>query len=854
MELPGMERNKISTKEEMEETNDKIVDSSSIGTANKNNLQTKPKIASPICAETVVDNAQSGSAAGSTNAASSESAPMPVENNAPKTWLPARMPIPLLPKPSSDATTADDASKSNGTTTSLPGKSLPAATVAANSCKRKSTEIDSLSGNNAQLIAKKVRKESFDRPPIQPFQEFPGEQPIEKPVLRTKTVEPSSSSKTAAEKNGTTQNKASDDFVTIKIGPTETGKMEKEINATNPSSSSSSGNDKNTSCDEILSQYTKFQPLQGMNEVHPLKPLTTSEKKQLENLFEFDKRKGGKTWEEDWFGVVDLCNTEIPNPDGRVGERQKKRSLLDWVGMNTSANGKKSLTPTNNSLKLLNNLLRHVYNYKKVSEQAKLILANIDPKDSESIGDAIHRLSIDPIVLRQDGWTTTKAKEPQGVSGGSYRIGERIWWNGYPGVVIAFVHDDDYGDLWKGIWIEDLATFDLEREELEDARKKYIRKEVASTEKKRKQESQQKRLKTNFHVDGIEHGIVLATSYARGARHGVFWPARVMHASELSENTRRNKSRKMIGVVFLAPYWNSDQTSLSNAGRRTEPTSDSMARHGEGLFKSGPLFEIDSIDANASCIQSYPYDAQIGLDVDALRSSFKFMGLPKAAFPRFLDSQRLALGFKAYSQNALKSTRATESVQTSAALLEGHPLAVQAAHFPISVLQLPYVHMLSQLPDPERQPFPQSNSETATTEPVLRFDKILNTMKPPFCWGLGPSAASQAKETPQLSSFISSPITFLDKSNGSIGDPYNIGRFLEGLLSLQSILSEKSATSRMLKNNLNELVGTFAKKSSLLGLQSEARKRSTKMLNRTWVVVKVSLSTKMKNAIVRYRY
>jgi len=266
------------------------------------------------------------------------------------------------------------------------------------------------------------------------------------------------------------------------------------------------------------------------------------------------------------------------------------------------------------------------------------------------------------------------------------------------------------------------------------------------------------------------------------------------------------------------------------------------------------LFEIDSIDANASCIQSYPYDAQIGLDVDALRSSFKFMGLPKAAFPRFLDSQRLALGFKAYSQNALKSTRATESVQTSAALLEGHPLAVQAAHFPISVLQLPYVHMLSQLPDPERQPFPQSNSETATTEPVLRFDKILNTMKPPFCWGLGPSAASQAKETPQLSSFISSPITFLDKSNGSIGDPYNIGRFLEGLLSLQSILSEKSATSRMLKNNLNELVGTFAKKSSLLGLQSEARKRSTKMLNRTWVVVKCKGETLIVAALREKKY
>eukprot|EP00536_Pseudo-nitzschia_multiseries_P010954 jgi/Psemu1/243388/estExt_Genewise1.C_3530029 len=570
-----------------------------------------------------------------------------------------------------------------------------------------------------------------------------------------------------------------------------------------------------------------------MKEVRPLKPLTTLERIQLEKLFEIGRRN----WDEDWFGVLDLCNMEVSNPDGRVGERQKKRSLMEWVGMNTKVSSNKNESPTNKSLKLMNNLLRHVYNYKKVPEQAKLILANVIPADPKSIGDAIQRLSIDPVVLQQDGWTTTKASEPQGASGGAYRIGERIWWQGYPGVVIAFVHDDDYGDLWKAIWVEDLATFDLEREELEDSRKKYERKKAASTERKKKEEAQ-KALKPDFHVDGIEHGIVLATSYARGARHGVFWPARVMHASELSEYTsRRNKSKK-IDVVFLAPYWNSDQSSASTAGRRSEPLSDSMARHGEVLFRSGPLFEIESIEANESCIQSYPYDAQMGLDVDALRSSFKFMGLPKAVFPRFLDSQRIALGFKTFSQTELKSTRASDSDQTSAALLEGHPLAVQTAHFPSSVIQLPFVHILSQLPDHERQVFSQADTETAKTEPALRFDKILISMKPPACWGLDRGDASKTMETPQVDSLIRSPITFVDKNNGTASDPYDTARFLDGLLSLKFFLSEKSATSRMLKNCLNELVGTFTRKCSLQELQPEARRRYTKSLNRTWVVVK----------------
>ena len=35
---------------------------------------------------------------------------------------------------------------------------------------------------------------------------------------------------------------------------------------------------------------------------------------------------------------------------------------------------------------------------------------------------------------------------------------------------------DDIGDLWKAMWLEEFDTFDLEAEELEDAKKRYARK------------------------------------------------------------------------------------------------------------------------------------------------------------------------------------------------------------------------------------------------------------------------------------------------------------------------------------------------------------------------------------------
>ena len=760
-----------------------------------------------------------------------------------------------------------------------PPASLPASEPAPEATSDPTPTGNEISGN---IPATKV----VQKPPIPSFSTPPGQTSKEKSASNGNIILPNSTRATATTKasspaNGfiDNSNKPKEELVTISASSTE-GDTDKQKNSTASNSLATTDENKekkdaenvssssvptstatvnkpappstttrtvapknsNINAHGIIGQYKKYPPLKWSKGTRPLKSLTTSERVELERLFGIDKRNpDGNTWDDHWFGVLNLYDADVENPDGREGERQKKRPLLEWVGLNTKFDGKKNTIP-NNSLKLMNNLLRYVYNYNKVPEQAKLILASINMKDPVSIGDAIQRLTIDPIVLQQDGWTIVKTKEPQGVSGGPYWIGEKIWWQGYLGVVIAYDHDDEYGDLWKAIWVEDLATFDLEREELEDSRKRYERKKAASNEKKKKQLIYKALKNDSFQVDGIEHGIVLATSYARGAKHGVFWPARVMHASELVSFTgRRSKNKKKVDVAFYAPYWNAEQASATNSARRTEPFPNKISRHSESIFSSGPMIEIESVDANDSCIQKYPYDAETGLDIDSLRSTFKFMGLPSAVFPRFLDSQRIALGLKTFSQTELNSTRASDSDRTSAALLEGHPLAVQAPHFPASVLQLPFDHILSQLPHHESRSKEMYN-ETTKGEPALRFDKILEAMKPPICWGSESNVTSHVKETPQLKSFITSPVTFLDQNKGTKEDPYNISRFLTGLLSLQSLLSVDSQICRMLKNSLNELVGTFARSSKLQDLQkSEARKTYTKSLNRTWVIVKVSM-------------
>ena len=619
--------------------------------------------------------------------------------------------------------------------------------------------------------------------------------------------------------------------------------------------SNSKGVEKMESEDEFVSKYITLDPVP--KKTSKLAPLNAKERKELENCLEIPR---DEPWRDDWIGNLCFADKDVVNPDGKKGERQKK-PLFRWA-----ERGK-------NGLKILNNLLRFVFHQKETPPQAKKILANADPTSVKSIQDAVRRVSYDPVVLREDGWMTAKSPEPIGASGGPYRIGEMVFWQGFEGVIIAYIHDNDLGDLWKAMWIEEFDTFDLEAEELDDAKKKYNRKkqrEAAAANGKSSKKSSKSQLSSaegskngdaegarrsvrnpaaDFSVTGIEHGIVLAVSYSRGARPGVFWPARVMHFSEMKSygsQAKRGTQKQKVEVVFLAPYWNA-ASAVSGGRARSESYSDALSKHGSSIFSSGQLFEVESIDATEESIQQYPY-TDGGLDIDQLRVSFKFAGLPKAAFSRFVDSHRLALGLRTFSKKVLKSTVISEIEMTTASLLEAHPMAAQAPSFPSAVLHLPFQHILSQLPTLDRDASTMAFDESdPNEEPALQLGNMLDSMKPPFCWGMGGNDNYEEAASPVANrrhSLLTSPPMSLNFDGDSDDSPVTVDRFISDLASLRSLLSSsenESSMSCLLGKNLNQLLKKIPHSASEFKSLSPDKKLSrAKTLVKLWIVVKVS--------------
>ena len=584
----------------------------------------------------------------------------------------------------------------------------------------------------------------------------------------------------------------------------------------------------------VVSQLVDMPSLP--RKVEPLRPLTNAERKELESYLEFNKEEN---WREDWMGNLCFVDKEINNPDVKTRERGRK-ALFYWA-----AKGK-------TSLKLLNNLVRYVYNLSDAPLQAKKILANADASSAKSVQEAVRRVSYDPVVLQHDGWTTIKSEEPIGASGGPFRLGDRVIWQGSEGVVIAYVHDPDIGDLWKAIMIEELDTFDLEAEELEDGRKRFQRRMQSSKKANPsepgpngKQESNlEKRIGrsavSEFSVQGIEHGIVLAVSYGKGARPGVLWPARVQHFSELPQNgsQKRLTGKQKVEVVFLAPYWNAQ----ANDGRaRSESYADSLQRHGSSIFSSGPLFEIESIEASPDSIIEYPYEPQRGLDIEELSTSFRFNGLPKAAFSRFVQSHRLALALKTYSQDVMKSTAASEIDRTTANLFEAHALAGQTANFPPEVLHLPFSYILSQLPVIDYDVI-----DTSSEEPILQIGVILESMKPPSSWGQGHSVPSNVQKATLESGILMKPFgspssLALKMASSSSVNSVSFDQFLSGLSSLSNVLSNESEPmSALLIQNLRMLLSKIPQGSDESAIFSvEQRHERLEALVKLWIVVKV---------------
>lgn len=441
---------------------------------------------------------------------------------------------------------------------------------------------------------------------------------------------------------------------------------------------------------------------------------------------QFDPNEPDDGWQNDWSGHVALLSREVTNPLSRskTGKSGLRQPLWEWA-----------LTSSQNR-RLAQNLLRHVYYAHGTPPTARRILAHAyhqsmrDP--SYELETAMKRVAYDPAVLREDGWTTAKKDSPIGATGGPYHIGLRIVWEKWEAVVIAYIHDSDIGDLWKALWFDGNDTFDLEAEELQLARRKWERKFKPSEQlKPQDQSSTRFAAAAKFTVEGIEHGIVMAKTYNPQARKGLFWPARIMHVSELDgtpAQSKRSSTKKTLQVIFLAPYWNFTIASTPKLA-----LADSMSQ-GTSTFSSGPLFELDTLDASEETIQKYPYEGKSGLNLDQLRVAFRFTGLPRNAFSRFLDSHRLALALKTYAQEELKPV-STHSHAASAALTDTHPMAIETAKYPSALLHLPFEYILSHLPRTTDKDSLSLGKNEDHVEPTIQLQHIMLSMEPPACWG-----------------------------------------------------------------------------------------------------------------------
>ena len=208
-----------------------------------------------------------------------------------------------------------------------------------------------------------------------------------------------------------------------------------------------------------------------------------------------------------------------------------------------------------------------------------------------------------------------------------------------------------------------------------------------------------------------------------------------------STGSKRSSSRQKVDVVFLSPYWTSDD--LFGASRQRRITESLLSSDDVGS-KTNPLLMIETIDANDEMIKEFPVTSSLsninngnskaGLDIGQLRISFRFTGLPKAVFPRYVDAHRLALALQLYAKNHVKSSSLSHQDRATAGLFETHPMSVQVPTFPNVVLHLPFQFILSKLPRHFNNVDEYANTSNGTIEPILYLETIVKSMTPPYCW------------------------------------------------------------------------------------------------------------------------
>jgi hypothetical protein len=584
--------------------------------------------------------------------------------------------------------------------------------------------------------------------------------------------------------------------------------------------------------DEVVTLYVDLDPLPARTPRVP-EP-TQDEVRELEHVLEL-VGKDSDSWRADWAGNLALVDKEICNPKVKEKPRQAFRQpLLDWARKNPDAG------------RLVWNLIRYVIHFQGTPDGAKKVLSAADPTSLKSLETAIRRTAYDPIVLQQDGWLTAKSSERVGATGGPNLIGDIIRWQHYDAVVIAYDHDEQIGDLWKAMWIDhdeggDFVSFDVEAEELLEAKRKWERRQQRlsqSGDAVASRRSARYTVSADFSVKGIEQGVVMAASLSKGARPGVFWPARVMHVSEsLHYSGKRSSSKLKVDVMFLAPYWNSDDQQVRT--KRIE----SLYESGSSAFSSGSLFQFESVDATEDMIRDYPHDGHEELDINKLRTTFRFTGLPRAAFPRFLDSHRLALCLRAYARRNL-TREPTETEKATAGLFDCHPMAVRTASFPSVVLNLPFEYILSQLPHPdgEYRSSSQSDNGYGEVEPILKLETIVEAMRPPQVFGIDTAPSPRANRSFTDRFEASTPRSWSSLMNEeSDGAPQEMGleHFFTGLDNLNEQFSA-SGTS-------NAIASLIVRAKKLFAFviaekrrceKSEGRKPDSRAIMEEWVNLK----------------
>ena len=444
-------------------------------------------------------------------------------------------------------------------------------------------------------------------------------------------------------------------------------------------------------------------------------------------------------WKPDWGGNLLLYEKNVIVNKGYLASQPNAKPVhvkyCDWVASQASYN----------KLRGLELLLRFVFNMKDTPAAAKKILAHALHRPAESaeqrlqfIIDATQRVSYDPAVLQQDGWTTEKVDSPE--KGEAFHIGRRIMWQRHEAIIVAYTPDETYGGLWKGVYTEDLETFDLEPGELQSGIKKWDNKQKQLLKQKTTRAtppmgSTRFAATKNFTVDGIEHGIVLAVPTARAAQ-GVLWPARVRHVVEGTSiaTGKRTSAKNIIQVVFLAPFWNGQVLGNKASDASKDP------------YSLGPLFEFDNIEINEYTVQKYPFEK---VSVENVQGSFRFLGLPNAVFARYLDSHRLAVALKIYAIKHISiDTRSEDQIHASASLTESHACSVRTAIFPQVALTVPFDYILSKLPHPlELASAMSTDGDDADVEPTIDIQAIIHAMDPPSCFGMRKPSTPQFGES-----------------------------------------------------------------------------------------------------------